>query len=487
MAKNVAQLIKINVHPTDWESSPESERIAIDLMGHLMPKVYVQVVEIFSLPENTNIEPTIKSMVAGLEFALSQYPVLCGTLRSDDSNGEMWVEKKRESTVSLYVKHMTGEGEFPSFEELEKNHFAANRLPSNKLIPEGAIRKPIYSPLGNDDAEIHMATFQINIIRGGLVLGLAVHHVLSDVTGCDGFLTTWAQNSTAASCGEPFIPVDEPFTFKGSALDVPKPTAEEAEKLKDAYPIIKVGTGPPPLQPAEFKMPDIACQMFHFPKSKAEALKDRLSKDVNEGWISRYDAFLALLWSRATIARLPLLQPDLDSDVTLMHAVDTRKYWDPLLPDRFLGNGAWGARCQPLSIRDVIAPENIAQLATRIRASIQELSPDYLHGLLQWTASVEDKRHFVFDHHAFMGMDFGGTSWAGMSAYEKHDFGFGCPKALRWPNPQHDGFVFVFPSRAAQMPAAADEGIELCVCLEKSCMERLMKDEMLLTYAELRG
>lgn len=358
----------------------------------------------------------------------------------------------------------------------------------SELIPVFATRKQLFSPLGNnDEAGIPMATFQLNFIKGGFVLGIAVHHVLSDVTGCDGFLTTWAQNSTAAARGDPFISVEEPFTLKGSVLDVQRPTVEEARKLENAYPLIRAGQGPPPPPPADFKMPPIACQMFHFPKSKAEALKDRVSREVKEGWISTYDTFLALLWSRATIARLPLLQPDLNSDVILVHAVDTRKYWDPPLPERFLGNGAWGARCQPFPIRDVIAPENLGQLAMSVRASIKEFTPDYLHGLLQWTANVEDKRYFEFNHHAFMGMDFGASSWAGMKAYEKHDFGFGCPKALRCPSPQYDGFVFVYPSRAAQKMASEDEGIEVCVCLEQSCMQRLLNDEAFLSYAEPRG
>jgi hypothetical protein len=106
VVNDVTNPTELHVRPRGWELSPESERFAISLMGHLMPKVYVQITEIFGLPEDTDIDATVKSMIAGLEFALSQYPVLTGVLRSDDSNGEMWVEKTRASTVSLHVKHM---------------------------------------------------------------------------------------------------------------------------------------------------------------------------------------------------------------------------------------------------------------------------------------------------------------------------------------------------------------------------------------------
>jgi hypothetical protein len=119
VANDVTAPAELHIRPKGWESSPESERFTISLMGHLMPKVYVQVTEIFGLPEHTDVDATIKSMIAGLEFALSQYPVLTGVLQSDDSNGEMWVKKTRASTVSMHVKHM-GENEFPSYAELEK-------------------------------------------------------------------------------------------------------------------------------------------------------------------------------------------------------------------------------------------------------------------------------------------------------------------------------------------------------------------------------
>jgi hypothetical protein len=280
--------------------------------------------------------------------------------------------------------------------------------------------------------------------------------------------------------------VETPFIFEGSALDVQKPTREEADKLRNAFPLLRVDDGPMPPPPADFKMPQFSSQMIHFPKSKANALKMRVSSGIETGWISTYDAIMALVWSRVTIARLPLSQADPDTEVIFVGAVDTRKRWEPPLPERFLGVAAWGARSEPLATRDLVAPENLSQLAKRIRASDQEFTAAYLTKLLQWLAVQEDKRYIAYNFNAFLGMDFGGTSWASIKAYEKHDFGFGCPQALRWPNPQVDGYSYLYPSRAARKQASADEGIEMCVCLEQGCMERLRNDEVLLIYAQFR-
>ncbi len=325
---------------------------------------------------------------------------------------------------------------------------------------------------------------------------MAIHHAVSDGPGCDGFLSTWAERSAAIASGTPAAPAEKHFSIQGSALNVATPSQERIEELMDQYPVLKNREGPMVPPPPGFKMPDLVPQMWHFPKSRTQALKASItsalkareaSAEVAESWVSTYDSIMALLWSSITRAKLPMLHPDLDSEISLVHAVDTRKVRNPPLPERFLGVGAAAARCKPLAIKDAISPENLADLAAVVRASINSLTPEYLTGMLQWVAGHSDKRWLDINVNSFLGMDLTASSWQSLSAYEKHDFGFGLPKALRWPNPAFEGFVFLYPSRAAMKDPAADEGVEVCVCLEKTCQERLMRDEMLLAYAQPRG
>lgn len=361
-------------------------------------------------------------------------------------------------------------------------------IAGDKLLPESVTSKQLHSPLGdNSEDGIRVATVQLNFIRGGLVVGVAVHHAVSDGPGCDGFLATWAENSAAIAKGEPLIPTKHNFSIHGSPLTVEKPTPDSMEELNSRFPVVRDAGGPMAPPPPGFIMPSLIPQMWHFPRTKVESLKAQVAGAITDGWVSTYDVVMAILWGSITRAKLAMLQPDMESKVTLINAVDTRKVWDPPLPDRFLGVGAVPARCDPLTIREVIAPENLAKLATTVRASINSITPDHLTGLLHWVAGHKDRRWLETNVNSFLGMDLAGSSWQAMTAYEKHDFGFGLPKALRWPSPQFDGFVFLYPSRAAAKPAEADEGIELCVCLEKSCQETLMKDETLLAYARPRG
>ncbi|KAM0430076.1 hypothetical protein ACHAPT_006082 [Fusarium lateritium] len=456
-------------------------------MGHIMPKIYVAVAEVFALPDDINIETTVRNMTAGFEFTLSQFPILSGVLEMDAATGTMWVARKRDSTASLHVKHMLREDEFPSYKELAEKNFPASALKGSQLLPEFVTAKPLHSPLGdNNEGGIAVAAFQLSFIRGGLIIGLAIHHSVSDGPGCDGFLTTWAENSVAAAKGTPFIPTKHQFSIHGTPLDIERPSRARVEELDKMLPVVRDAGGPMTPPPAGFKMPSLVAQMWHFPKSKADSLKTKASSQEGGSWVSTYDAIMALLWSSITRAKLEMLKPDLESKAILVHAVDTRKVWNPPLPDRFLGVGAAAARCEPLTIKDIITG-NLSQLATAVRGSINAITLEYLSNLLQWVAGHEDQRYLETSINSFLGIDLGASSWQGMTAYETHDFGFGLPKALRWPNPGFEGFVLLYPSRAGASDAAEDEGIEVCVCLEESCHKRLMEDQVLLEYAQPRG
>ncbi|RSM19443.1 hypothetical protein CDV31_001603 [Fusarium ambrosium] len=461
MSSTAPSPVELRLHPSGWRSAPESERYPLSLMGHIMPKIYVAVSEVFALPDDANIEATVRNMTAGLEFTLSQFPILSGVLEMNAATGTMWVARKRDSTASLHVKHMLGEEEFPSYKELAEKHFPASVLKGSQLLPEFVTAKPLHSPLGDNNEEgIAVAAFQLNFIRG--------------------------ENTVAAAKGIPFIPAKHPFSIHGTPLDTEKPTKARVEELDKMLPVVRDAGGPMPPPPAGFVMPTLVAQMWHFTKSKADLLKSKASNQDGGSWISTYDAIMALLWSSITRAKVEMLKPDLESKAIMVHAVDTRKVWSPPLPDRFLGVGAAAARCEPLTVKDIIAG-NLPQLATAVRSSINAITPEYLSNLLQWVAGHEDQRYLETSINSFLGIDLGASSWQGMTAYEAHDFGFGLPKALRWPNPGFEGFVLLYPSRAGSVDAADDEGIEVCVCLEESCHKRLLEDQALLEYAQPRG
>ncbi|OBW67356.1 MAG: Pkinase-domain-containing protein [Aureobasidium pullulans] len=186
---------------------------------------------------------------------------------------------------------------------------------------------------------------------------------------------------------------------------------------------------------------------------------------------------MAVLWRATTRAKIPMLKPDMDKKINLTHAVNNRKILDPPLPDRYLGNAVSLAQVTPTATKDVIAEDALPAIALAIRSSISRITPQSIHDLAEWVAGIENKSQISINVDAFLGMDLAATSWQQMTSYTQQDFGFGVPKAVRFPKPDWEGYVFVYPER--------EEGVEVCVLLEDACQGRLREDEELGRYASL--
>ncbi|CAJ2508800.1 Uu.00g138260.m01.CDS01 [Anthostomella pinea] len=170
-------------------------------------------------------------------------------------------------------------------------------------------------------------------------------------------------------------------------------------------------------------MPALKIRMWHFPKSIMTKLKDESTAKTGDTWISTYGATMGVLWKTITRAKLPLLNPDLDTKTILAHGLNTRAKMQPPLTDNFMGNAVALPRTEPRAIRDILADGNLTEMAA----------------------------------------------------------------AVRWPHPQFEGYCFILPSRAGMEAEGSDEGLEVIVCLEESCHDRLFQDEELQRYAQPRG
>lgn len=54
------------------------DRFELSDTDHTMPKLYVQIAEVFELPPDVDRDGIVQGLTKGLAFALGQYPVLAG-------------------------------------------------------------------------------------------------------------------------------------------------------------------------------------------------------------------------------------------------------------------------------------------------------------------------------------------------------------------------------------------------------------------------
>lgn len=390
-------------------------------------------------------------------------------------------EKDGKDTVDLTIKHM--EAEFPSYDELDSNDFPVAVLDSRELIPEAATDVRFHQER-SVNADTFASAFQVNFIRGGLILGMAVSRNVSDGPGINGFLTNWAKASRAVATGSRFQLFD-PVDLDRSRLNPTSiPDAARMAELQKEVPILKHRSQSPPAPSADnFVMPEFSPVMWHFPTSRHEKLKALCKPVDGKSWVSTYDCIMGLLHKTVTRAELPLLNLNMSSLSKLMYAVSNRQLLDPSLPEGLLGNAVTPSPTDIRSIQDVIDMD-LTQAAALVRGSILEVTPEHIRRLAEWVAGTPDKSSIAVDLDFFLGPDLLGTSWTKMTSYTSHDFEFGLPQAMRWPKCDWDSTIFAYPRGVKDDP---EEGFEYCVCLEKGCQERLMMGLELLEFASPRG
>lgn len=80
---------EIRVRRADWRYVPREERFELSDMDHTMPKIFVPIVEVFEMPDGADKDGIVATFRKGLEYALTQYPVVNGSLHMDEEDGRL--------------------------------------------------------------------------------------------------------------------------------------------------------------------------------------------------------------------------------------------------------------------------------------------------------------------------------------------------------------------------------------------------------------
>lgn len=494
-------------------------------LDHLMPKTYVHLVEIFRLPADTNKAFVLAILTNGLSRALADDPILTGTLHFDNEAKRIVVKKRPDSSVGLFVKGEVSQSpteddnniSLPSFSEMEREDFPGHWLKAEKVLPapfSDLVANPA-DDLATDGPEV--CAFQVTFIEGGLILGLAIYHQVCDGNGFEAFLDNWSRHAmtefegivtneaTLATSTQPLTThADhgrESILAKGNKTTEHK-DLEAWRALENKFPMYTFHLRVPSPPPVDVNMPIITSRIWHFPKSKLQKLKNFCSSSndsTKDCHPSSYDVILALIWRVFLRAKQPLLQPDPTTPTKVLYAVNARGRSSPAFPEGYIGSGVCVQQpSQPFTISDVLqgtlddvassdsAVATLALLARTVRALTNSVTPEYISDVVSFIANAPDRRWIEFSIKWVLGLDCLSTSWHKMKSYETHDFGFGTPAALRFPDPKFEGWVFVYPTRQDKKDSV-DEGLEVSLVLEESCYARLEQDRELALFAERRG
>jgi hypothetical protein len=312
---------------------------------------------------------------------------------------------------------------------------------------------------------------QANFTEGGLLLTVGVHHSVCDAFGLDAILETWALNTSAVATSRSFSEYD-PISNDRMPLSQGLPA-----KIAD-FPEYIIAPSPPADGPQmgfpAFEMPPMTSKIFYFSPEHLTGLKKAAKA------YSTNDAVCAFFWHHLTLARNPNTDAsENDKTSNVCFAVNIRSRISPPLPPTYLGNASIAAITQRLSVSSLKGSgSGLAVAAAAIRSAVNNskkpIRVPLTIGLLNSRPNTQD---FKFACHGFLGPDMTATSWADIGVMKRQWGVLGNPEAFRMPYEGADGAIAV-------LPRLDDGGLEVMAALETSAMERMVKNEEFVRFAE---
>ncbi|CAL1352815.1 unnamed protein product [Linum trigynum] len=273
---------------------------------------------------------------------------------------------------------------------------------------------------------------------GGVCLGVAGHHTLSDGGGLGTFVITWCNLARGFPADKNPTPFLDRTILRSRTPPSPLFQHTEYESSPAAL---------PPLFLTPTEILDIPIQQIKQLKGKAISY-------------STYEVMAAHIWRCVTIARR---LADQRKPITLHISVDGRQRFNPPLPPGYFGNCVFHAKA--VASPAELASESLEQTAERIRRAIRRIDDGYMRSVIDHLDRPGDETSKFRIPGNTGSPDLKIISWTRMSFLPK-DFGWGDPMFTRSANPW-EGKCHILPKVGDD-----DDSLPLAVCLEPDAMER---------------
>ena len=349
-----------------------------------------------------------------------------------------------------------------SQQDVENFHVKVQELPQDKCpltydelcelgMPPSKIPRHLVSSCPDKRPDTEPAPIldvTVNIIRGGLLIAIFLHHGVTDGASMGTILSGQLCRDISETKLLTAVDLAEKARV-GTATRLPLsaiPTNQSIGSHSEYKPALRA-IGQTPSSPAPAPSPsEVTSHIFRFSDPTLQTLKADLNSvlqnsksDPQIPWITTHDALQSLLWQHLTRARIPSLPAThclLDSKTsTLLIPVNIRKRITPPLPPTYLG-GAVALAPATLPLTSLLTPTGTHQLQTdglskmvdkayllstaiTIHAAIAKCDDDYLREVLELTKGLDSVREMVdLNLDTAGGLDLCITSWAVLPVFE---------------------------------------------------------------------
>lgn len=511
----------------DFPSSAPSLLSPIDW---LMPRTYIRQMMCFPASTSTSTPAANKSLSSesyvartlrdGLAATAAQVPYLRSRLVSmTHPHGAMGLSAPYQSVESLFdVGDVSREYNYAA---LRGQGFPPDVLGRGGFAPETAVATAS-TPGGHGQDEEPVFRARLSLVEGGFVIGIAVHHSTTDITGLAALLKIWAAHcrrlrNSGGNGGANVTPIGledgyvTPAMLDRAAVRVLGLGAAASEISKTIPPVLFFQDGEPVLKPATATPQSVfATAIFRFSPNSLRDLKalatDRLpSAAADVTWISTGDVLTALLWSAVVAAEGPpppsTPSDDSTTSSTISIPVNFRARCEPPLSPDYFG-AAFGRAAVSAAVHELVSmaalsnhPADshhqnrqakvgvstatlLAKTAAAIRrAIVDQVDARSIRAAVTYTASRPDIA--AMKRRPAEGISM--VSWAdqGVCALDWGDPGIGRCEVVRLGKMPGRRYPIV-------LPRLRDGGLEVIVSLETAAMERFSEVFLVRQFSALQ-
>ena len=484
-------------------------------------------------------------MRSALAQTFNAIPVLAGTVTyipHASQKGSLAVTAPwRTAQDALSVKDLR-ETDHPTYESLRSKHFPMADLDYSIIMPgRRSMHLPNFQALETDERPVLLA--QINIINGGMILGLLMDHFFTDGVGSVTVAKVWASYCRGQDGSRLVSPecVDRTRLMEGDESgrfedflqyscrpdpDISAPAHSFLSRmlttpyswivrpLRSLFGFGLNAVPPPrtmlpsgPARDTTRSEPDpLGGEIFFFSQAKLKELKQMASKLESDetSWISTNDALACLVWSCVTAAYKDDNHNNLESTKdksdpvqrylgerasVLVFAINARGYLRPPLPAGFIGNVLiWGFSIGLLSTV-VPTPEGVTKCAHSLRRDIKGYGdPTYIPRLIGGLKALPDISKVRLGGEVVLEHVFTVNSWATQEWYDLDwgQFAGGRCERVRVHNTLTENFCLVLPELKSDEGSENAAGLEVIIRIKERQMKSLRVNEFFNRFAEWR-
>jgi hypothetical protein len=433
-----------------------------------------------------SLQESLKTLLKPLDKNKGQtstaYPQLLGRVVRPEDGSPPHVAVDKSSSIPFIV--------------LYRPDIAFAKLSPAQRFPEEAIRKADFA-IGLDNSELlarHNFAVQLTIIKGGFVLVVQIHHVITDGYGYAGFMRQWLQR-TKALITKGRYKEDVPSSVTNDIhdktdlfrdLEESPDATEELNGLKTWESLYKEASSKASKNPF-MGSNEIQSKIFWLSPGSLEKLR----ADMHDYTVDRptiFESVMALVWQCLARARSDSNTAVESTTSSGFFSADMRNRLIPPLPTEFFGNAITAVVARvPLSA--LLLQQHAAAVITTIQVTLRKDTTDRNLRSINKLVSRQLKAG-VYPPANLLEQDVFFNSWEHLyPSLDAMEIGVGrfCIMRKLMDSPITPSYVLLLPSYGMRQTPSSESGsavhsyqypggIELNVHLFQHQLERLVKD-----------